>query len=123
MVQDGDIAAPVLDRAFALQGTGGQADAGAIGAKHFGQPEMRDLQRNPVGPILHDQEPAREALFHTVQAVSGCGLGSLHALNRSIATKNCLNKRIRRHDGPERVGAKAEAISSNLHNGAVGGSG
>src|SRR5207253_9642258 len=70
-VQNGDIAAAVMDQVAPLQGARRLGDADSADAKHEGQVFLRDLEVVRVGAILGHQQPARQPRFDHVEARTG----------------------------------------------------
>lgn len=83
--QDFEGATAVLDNFFSLEGIGGEANAGTVGAEHGGEEIMRDGQGTGVDAIGGHEEPAGEAFAGVVETITGSGLGDLHTLNDGVA--------------------------------------
>src|SRR5665213_2915707 len=76
-VDDGDLAAPVADKARALQFARGLADARSPHPEHRGEEFLGETQHLGVGAVARHQQPARGALLDLVQTVAGGGLSRI----------------------------------------------
>jgi len=83
----------VFDDVFFLQGIGGEADAGTIGAQHGGEEIMGDAQQTVADAILREQKPAREALLKVVQSIATGSLGDLQSVDGGVAAQGFVKSR------------------------------
>jgi hypothetical protein len=65
-VEDGDAAAGVLDQSRRLEVAGCVGDPLAAHPQHVGDELLGELQFVDLHPIVGEQKPAAEALFHRV---------------------------------------------------------
>jgi len=82
----------VPDQAAALQLSGGKGDAGAAGAEHFCEKLLGQFEAVRLKAVADHQQPASEAFFDLVEAMTGCQL----AENKALALhtfQNALGKR------------------------------
>ena len=118
-VEDPYGAAGVFDGPFFLENAGSETDAWPVSTEHSRQEIVGDAEHAVVHPVLHDQQPAGEALLNPVEAVTGGRLSGLHTLNDSMTAGHELELRRRRQYGSQGIGSNPEAVARNLHNRAV----
>jgi hypothetical protein len=118
-VEDSYGAAGVFDRLFSLENAGSETDAWAVSPEHGRQEIMGDAEQAIVDPVLHDQQPASEALFNPVEPVAGGRLSGLHALDDSVTAGHELKLGSRGQNASQSIGSDAESVAGDLHDRAV----
>ena len=79
-IQDDDFTSGVADEACVLEGFGGYADGGAVGAEHIGEVLVGQEEGGGLGAVGGEEEPAGEALGDAVVGVASGGLRGLDEL-------------------------------------------
>jgi len=114
-VQNPQFTARVVDQMASLQGARRPRDADAPQAQHMGEELLRQGKLLRADAIAGHEQPAGQARFRLVKAITGCGLRNLCHQCVGVTVQRLLQGRISVELDAKRPGGHAQRVAGSLH--------